>query len=335
MSCDSWDSNATFDVLSFPDPDDHMNPVSLYLGDHMEKYLTHPYASPLFGDFKGLPPLLIQVGDAEVLRDEVTLLAHKATLQGVEVRHERYEDAIHVFQAYPFLEASGRSFLSSRDFVRNILPQFQSRSPQPLGGAAEAVLEDEIDNEKACVVSGDGQETATGMQDVKAELGNEEDTKTESDSGDDVANQKTYPSWRSQIWSPSLAGDGDTDDSDTDTEPAPPAYSTVTSNSVLRRIKSAISVLVPDPASTPPVPLAMPAPTRPRHHRRTPSHQPAHHEPMRPRHRYSISNLTSSTSPPPSPSIRRSNVSHPNVTSLIQQWASSGPANQTLTYKPS
>jgi len=94
MSCDSWDSNAPFDVLSFPAPDDHMNPVALYLGDHMEKYMTHPYASPLFGDFKGLPPLLIQVGDAEVLRDEVTLLAHKATLSGVDVRHELYEDAV-------------------------------------------------------------------------------------------------------------------------------------------------------------------------------------------------------------------------------------------------
>jgi hypothetical protein len=327
----------------------------------MEKYLTHPYASPLFGDFKGLPPLLIQVGDAEVLRDEVTLLAHKATLQGVEVRHELYEDAvcvislislfgvitmaqlkipiyqIHVFQAYPFLEASGRSFLSCRDFVRNILPQFQSRSPQPLGGAAEAVLEDEIDNEKACVVSGDGQETATGMQDVKAELGNEEDAKTESDSGDDVANQKTYPSWRnSQIWSPSLSGDDDTDDSGSEPETAPPAYSAVTPHSVLRRIKSAISVLIPDSAPThTPAPSAVLPPTRTRHHRRTPSHQSAHQEPVRPRHRYSISNLAPSTSPPPSPSIRRSNVSHPNVTSLIQQWATSGPANQTLTYKPS
>ena len=100
MSCDSWDSNAPFDVLSFPDPDDHMNPVALYLGDHMEKYISHPYASPLFGDFKGLPPLLIQVGDAEVLRDEVTLLAHKATLQGVEVRHELYEDAVCVISQF-------------------------------------------------------------------------------------------------------------------------------------------------------------------------------------------------------------------------------------------
>lgn len=27
---------------------------------HAQDYLTHPYASPLFGDFTGLPPMLIQ-----------------------------------------------------------------------------------------------------------------------------------------------------------------------------------------------------------------------------------------------------------------------------------
>ena len=100
MSCESWDSNAKYDVVPMPQPGDHLNPVACYLGEHMEKYLTHPYASPLFGDFKDLPPLLIQAGDSEVLRDEITLLAHKATLAGVTVRHELYEDAVRVIQAF-------------------------------------------------------------------------------------------------------------------------------------------------------------------------------------------------------------------------------------------
>lgn len=97
MSCESWDSNAQFDVVPMPHPSDPLNPVHLYLGPLMEQYLTHPYASPLFGDFKGLPPLLVQSGDAEVLRDEITLLAHKATLAGVDVQHELYEDAVRTF----------------------------------------------------------------------------------------------------------------------------------------------------------------------------------------------------------------------------------------------
>ena len=94
MSCDSWESNAQYDIVPMPMPGDHLNPIACYLGEHMEKYLTHPYASPLFGDLKGLPPMLIQAGEVEVLRDEITLLAHKASLAGVEVRHELYEDAV-------------------------------------------------------------------------------------------------------------------------------------------------------------------------------------------------------------------------------------------------
>lgn len=94
MSCESWDSNAQYDIVPRPIPGDHLNPIACYLGDHLERYLTHPYASPLFGDFKGLPPMLIQAGECEVLRDEITLLAHKATLSGLEVRHELYEDAV-------------------------------------------------------------------------------------------------------------------------------------------------------------------------------------------------------------------------------------------------
>lgn len=98
MSCDSWDSNAPFDVVPQPRSNDHLNPVACYLGvEGMERYLTHPYASPLFGDFTGLPPMLVQSGDAEVLRDEITLLAHKATLAGVKVTHEIFQDAVSTF----------------------------------------------------------------------------------------------------------------------------------------------------------------------------------------------------------------------------------------------
>lgn len=101
MSCDSWDSNAPFDVVPQPNANDHLNPVACYLGgEGMERYLTHPYASPLFGDFTGLPPMLVQSGDAEVLRDEITLLAHKATMAGVKVKHELFQDAVSPYMHY-------------------------------------------------------------------------------------------------------------------------------------------------------------------------------------------------------------------------------------------
>ncbi|GAA5833998.1 hypothetical protein JCM11251_003588 [Rhodosporidiobolus azoricus] len=128
MSCASWETNRPYDYLPNPNSeDDHLHPVKCLLGDSIEEYLTHPYVSPLFGDFTGLPPLLVQAGDAEVLRDEITLLAHKAALAGVKVEHEIFEDCVHVFQAFLFLEASRKAFQSQRTYVKHTLPRLRRK----------------------------------------------------------------------------------------------------------------------------------------------------------------------------------------------------------------
>ena len=127
LSCDSWETNKEFDYLPRPGTGDHMNPVNAYLGPNMSKYLMHPYVSPLFGDMHGLPPMLIQTGDAEVLRDENVLFAHKCALVGVPVRHEIYEDCVHVFQFFLFLEASRKAFQSMRHFIRTALDKRPKR----------------------------------------------------------------------------------------------------------------------------------------------------------------------------------------------------------------
>jgi acetyl esterase/lipase len=61
-----------------------------------------PQASPVFGDWSGLPPLLIQVGDTEVLLDDAANLAAAARRGGVDVTHHVYPDMPHVWQLqYP------------------------------------------------------------------------------------------------------------------------------------------------------------------------------------------------------------------------------------------
>ncbi|KAJ7103270.1 Alpha/Beta hydrolase protein [Mycena belliarum] len=321
MSCESWDLNEPYDVVPFPMATSHMNPIALYLGDQVEQYLTHPYASPLFGDFKGLPPLLIQVGDAEVLRDEIALLAHKATLAGVEVRHELYEDAVHIFQVYPFLDSSQRAFMSMHDFARTI------RARGALGPRAEEGLELEIDTANATVVRGDG----VASEAVKEDLEDEERTESEPEDAeeDDVRPKGTYyPSWgpsRFALASPPTTDDeGDDDDEEDEEDQTPPTPPVETApTSTLRRIRSAVSILtssIPDTISA-----ARPALRRHRSHHRTNSHQ---HLPA----------LTTfmTMSPPPTPSVRRRNstASHPDITKLVDNWARSGPANETLVYKP-
>jgi hypothetical protein len=46
---------------------------------------THPEMSPRFGDFTGLPPLLLLTGSSEMLRHEAMRTAHKAHAAGVDV----------------------------------------------------------------------------------------------------------------------------------------------------------------------------------------------------------------------------------------------------------
>ncbi|MEV0891185.1 alpha/beta hydrolase [Promicromonospora sp. NPDC050262] len=58
----------------------------------------NPLASSVLADLRGLPPLLLQVGSAEVLLDDSTLLAARAAEADVEVTLEVYPGSAHVFQ---------------------------------------------------------------------------------------------------------------------------------------------------------------------------------------------------------------------------------------------
>jgi monoterpene epsilon-lactone hydrolase len=60
----------------------------------------HPYASPLYADLHGLPPVLIQAGDAEILRDDSTRFAAAAQAAGVDVTLEIWPEMPHVWHAF-------------------------------------------------------------------------------------------------------------------------------------------------------------------------------------------------------------------------------------------
>ena len=59
-----------------------------------------PLAAPLYADLKGLPPLLIQVGDHETLLDDSNRIAARARAAGVKVILEVWPEMIHVWQMF-------------------------------------------------------------------------------------------------------------------------------------------------------------------------------------------------------------------------------------------
>lgn len=78
-----------------------------------------PLASPVFADLTGLPPLLIQVGGREVLLDDATRLAERARAAGVDVTLERWDEMIHVWQAFaPIITEADEAVAKIGTFVR-------------------------------------------------------------------------------------------------------------------------------------------------------------------------------------------------------------------------
>jgi acetyl esterase/lipase len=71
-----------------------------------------PTASPLFADLAGLPPLLLQVGTSEMLRDDTMRFAARAQEAGVDVTVETWDDVFHVWHAYADLLPEARDAIA-------------------------------------------------------------------------------------------------------------------------------------------------------------------------------------------------------------------------------
>jgi acetyl esterase/lipase len=78
----------------------------------------NPYASPVFGEFEGLPPLLIQVGDTELLLDDSTRIAAKARAAGVHVELDIWRNVPHIFQIWaPFMPEARDALARAAAFI--------------------------------------------------------------------------------------------------------------------------------------------------------------------------------------------------------------------------
>jgi acetyl esterase/lipase len=98
LTGDSMQSKAQIDPILTPGDLDTY--AGYYAGEHERTGLL---LSPLYADWHGLPPLLIQAGTDEILLDDAIRCAAKAQQAGVDVTLETWDDMFHVFQMFPFL----------------------------------------------------------------------------------------------------------------------------------------------------------------------------------------------------------------------------------------
>ena len=90
-----------------------------YLGEGGD--VSNPLVSPLYADLRGLPPLLIQAGDRETVRDDATILAEKAKAAGVKAELQVWDGMIHVFQMFPEIPQAREAIAVIAAFLRRHL----------------------------------------------------------------------------------------------------------------------------------------------------------------------------------------------------------------------
>lgn len=89
-----------------------------YIGDADPR---DPRISPIFGDFTGFPPMLIQCGTDEMLLSDSETVAAKARSAGVRIRFTKYNGMFHVFQmAGTLMEESKHAWAEVRRFLEEI-----------------------------------------------------------------------------------------------------------------------------------------------------------------------------------------------------------------------
>lgn len=191
--------------------------------------------------------------------------------------------------------------MSCRDFVRRDLPPIQTR-PKATDRIGLGLR-----SGRPSLVRGDGTVAAAGLQQVKEELAKSKAAEKSSSSDDESAaessgstsDKREYSSWEPKE---------KTEASEVEMGPSPSSAAPQAERPLLRRIKSSLPAVPTSPL---------------RHHHRTMSQHTG------------LSQMPQQA-PPPSPSVRtrQSSFSHPDISDMVDQYATTGPANQTLVFKP-
>ncbi|KAJ1730681.1 hypothetical protein LPJ61_002891 [Coemansia biformis] len=123
----SWAASPTRDYLPALSLEDPFHPTRMFyapgrrLSDEMLEELRCPLVSPIFGDCTGLPPMLVQMGRDELLRDDIDAFAARLGQQGhagASFCLEKYDNMPHAFVLFDFAKEAQQAFDSIGVFAR-------------------------------------------------------------------------------------------------------------------------------------------------------------------------------------------------------------------------
>lgn len=94
------------------------------------------YASPVFGNLRDFPPIMVHGGALELLRDDASRLGELAAAANVPVSVEIYDGMQHLFTAFPAIAEANVSLGRIGHFIRTKTPE--TLQPLPLAKSAGA-----------------------------------------------------------------------------------------------------------------------------------------------------------------------------------------------------
>ena len=93
--------------------------IDFYVPKHLDPSIAT--ISPLFGDFEGLPPTLVQIGSKEILLSDAQRFEIKAKEAKVDAEYKLYTGMWHNFQMFsPWFDEAKKSLADIADFAHKL-----------------------------------------------------------------------------------------------------------------------------------------------------------------------------------------------------------------------
>jgi len=127
LSGDSYRSNARRDISTLGSWDVWRD---YYVASNDPR---HPWISPVFADLHGLPPILIQVGDHEIMLDGSLMFARNATSAGVDMTLHVWPGMVHCFPILaPMFPEATQAWNETIGYIRQQLnPKAEAQLSNP------------------------------------------------------------------------------------------------------------------------------------------------------------------------------------------------------------
>lgn len=84
---------------------------------HGEAELNNALVSPMYGQLTGLPPILVQVGENEMLLDDAVRLKPLADEAGISLELQVFAGAFHIFQMFPDIPEASAALDNAAAFL--------------------------------------------------------------------------------------------------------------------------------------------------------------------------------------------------------------------------